>query len=248
MHTSTVLEAEHFAYFRCSANSGPPAASDFAACFPNYHYQDRLGVVALPYEYGALYTGFALLACTTAFYDALRSRDGAFFDYPQHYLFFDRSAEGVNTTAGRRRLDQDALGLMGHLDVWPENKWVAAPSRVSGIIKTIFDYNINRLFWPYGLQPEAGEAKLPWYAHKMLRTRLKGVYYYNSPRPNIEIRGAAPAEKLVWETIARLQSITDPPPRRSGPGARGRDVEGYEQVEVETFLASLDTIFAQKPG
>ena len=76
MHTSTVLEAEHFAYFRCSANSGPPVASDFAACFPNYHYQDRLGVVALPYEYGALYTGFALLACTTAFYDALRSRDG----------------------------------------------------------------------------------------------------------------------------------------------------------------------------
>ena len=56
---------------------------------------------------------------------------------------------------------------MGHLDMWPENKWVVIPARVSGVIKTIFDYKAPRLFWPHGLKPEAGEAKESWYPRKM---------------------------------------------------------------------------------
>ena len=245
MHTSALIKAEHFEYFQHVADDDLTMACDFDDCFPDYHDQDRLGVVAVPYEHGVLYTGFALLAFTTAFYDALRARGGEFFDYPQHYFFFDRSDKGVNTTVGRCQLDEDTVGLVRGLDVWPQNKWVPLSGRVSGMIQTIFDYHINRLFWPYGQKPAVGETKLPWHVKKMLRTRLKGVYYYNSPRPNIEIRGSAPAEKIVWETISRLRAISDPLPARSSPS---RDVEGYEQVEVDTFLASIDSVLEAEPG
>ncbi len=247
MHTSTLLKAEHFEYTLRNTNCDAPVRSDFAACFADYHPQDRVAVVSVPCEHGALYTGYALLACTTAFYDAQRARGGEFFDYPQHYLFFDRSDEGVKTTAGRRPLADDAMGLMGHLDVWPNNKWVSIPGTVRHIVQTVFDYNIHRLFWPHDLKPADEQVKLPWYARKMMRTRLKGVYYTNSPSPNIEIHGSEPARKLVLETIANLKQITDPPPKRCGPCARADDVEGYEQVPVDAFLESIGSVFEPPP-
>ena len=174
-------------------------------------------------------------------------RGGAFFDYPQHYFFYECDNEVLNTTKGRRRVAKDVRGVAGHLDVWPENKWVATTPGVMGMISMAFDYNLNRLFWPHGLGVGEVQGKLPWYFRSMMRTRLKGVYYYNSPQPNMEIRGAAAPEKLVRETIAQLSRITDPPPNRDGPGARAHDVEAYEQVAVDDFLESIDSAFESPP-
>ena len=62
----------------------------------------------------------------------------------------------------------------------------------------------------------------------------------------MEIRGASAAEKLVWETIANLKLISDPPPRRSGASGRACNIEDYEQIEVEAFLTSMDKVFEEK--
>ena len=247
MHTSKLIKAEDFEYFRCGRDGDRLVSCGFTACFPDYHEQDRVGVVSMPYENGALYTGFALLACGTAFYDAHRARGGVFFDYPQHYFFFECDNQGLNTTMGRRRVAKDKTGVVGHLDVWPENKWVATPPGVLAMITMVFDYNINRLFWPHGLDLDKVDKQLPWYLRSMMRTRMKSVYYYNSPQPNMEIRGAAAPEKLVWETIGQLSRITDPPPDRDGPGARAHDAEAYEQVPIDDFLDSLDSAFEPTP-
>ena len=61
--TSTLLKAEGFEYFRRGRDGDGLVSCGFAACFPDYHAQDRLGVVSILYENCALYTGFALLAC-----------------------------------------------------------------------------------------------------------------------------------------------------------------------------------------
>ena len=66
------------------------------------------------------------------------------------------------------------------------------------------------------------------------------MYYDNSFRPNIEMGGTASAEKFTWESIAGLKARPDPPPRRSDSSNRGRDVEGNDQVEAETFLLGID--------
>tara|TARA_Y100000588_G_scaffold334145_1_gene373444 strand:- start:293 stop:1051 length:759 start_codon:yes stop_codon:yes gene_type:complete len=247
MHTSTLIKTEDFEYFQRGHDGEPFVTCEFDACFPNYHDQDRVGVVSMPFENAPLYTGFALLACGNAFYDAHRARGGVFFDYPQHYFFYECDDEGLNTSVGRRHVAKDERGCVGHLDVWPENKRVATPPGVLAMITMAFDYNINRLFWPYGYGLDKVDKKLPWYFRSMMRTRMKSVYYYNSPLPNMQIRGTASPEKLVWETIGQLSRVTDPPPDRDGPGAIAHDTEAYEQVSVDDFLDSIDSAFEPTP-
>ena len=85
MHTSTLLKSSDFQYWRLTDDRR--ISADFGTFCPDYHELDRVGVISPCFEDGILYTGDALLALTTAFYDVLRSQGTDFFDYPQHFAF-----------------------------------------------------------------------------------------------------------------------------------------------------------------
>ena len=76
----------------------------FSAFCAEYHEQDRVAVVSPRLEDGILHTGYALLALTTAFFDAQRARGGDFFVYPQHFAIIGADRSGVATGAGRLEL------------------------------------------------------------------------------------------------------------------------------------------------
>ena len=219
MHTSKILEAGHFEYRRLGAADAGPSTAGFDALCPDYHPQDRLGIVSAPFEAGLRHTGLAVLAWTTAFYDALRAAyPTGFFEYPQHYVFYaaDEHADG-------------AVGSWSHLDVWPDCKRVASPVSVSGLVQLLFEYEINRLLWPHLLGAAADEARLPNYMLRMLRTRLKGVCVYGGDSPTIEIRGGEPASRLTRETREQAGLGADGDPTRSS-------VEAYQQLDGDHFL------------
>ena len=229
MHTSTILEAGHFAYHRLGPDVEPSAAGFEALC-PDYHPQDRLGIVAVPFEAGLRHTGLAVLAWTTAFYDALRrDHPDGFYDYPQHYLFYAADEHGPVTETEPGTLTDKAVGSWGRLDLWPDCKRVSSPDSVSDLVRRLFEYEINRLLWPRHLTASADEVRLPNYMARMLRTRLKGVYLYGSDSPTIEIRAAEPALLLTRET--REQAGLSAAGDASDPAT-----ETYEQVDGGHFL------------
>ena len=201
MHTSKLLKSSDFQYWRLAEDER--IRVDFTGFWPDYHELDRVGVISPCLEDGILYTGDALLALTTAFYDVLRSWETDFFDYPQHFAFIGAS-EGVIHTRGEG-LPMDRIGTgWGNLDVWPDSKWIPTPGSVTGMLKKIHDFQINRLFLPHGFKPGSDESPLPAYARKMLETRLKAVYYYNTPTPNVEIRGSQSVADLIQKSIAEF--------------------------------------------
>lgn len=239
MHTSSRLCATDFQFWRHSPTDTQPA--DFATFCPDYHELDRIGVVSPTLEAGVHYTSYALLALTTAFYDSLRARGTDFFDYPQHFAFVGAADGHICTGNGPLPLDTPKLwDAWSWLDVWPANKWVPTPLTATAMVQQVFDYQINRLFWPRGLQPGPEEPALPSYIWQMLRTRLKAVYYYSAEQQvytvpqdmAIEIHLSAAAGALIQESVKRLpltvQSIIDQ-----------RDQPRFEAVDVEPFLAAL---------
>jgi hypothetical protein len=217
---------------------------------PQYHAQDRVGVVAPGLDTGVYHTGYALLALATAFYDVLRQGATPFFDYPHHFAFLDVDARGVATHGQRVALSLEALGgPWGALDVWPESNWIVAPGSVDGMLKKVFDWQINRLFWPEDFLPGAQATVFPDYVRKLLQTRLKTVYYYNTARPTVEIRVTQPVEEMLQRSRSRLPQVPDgttsvvwdtpPVPATTFPYLRG-----YRQVPVEEFLRAMHSCFA----
>ena len=191
-------------------------------------------------EDGVLYTGDALLALTTAFYDVLRARETDFFDYPQHFAFIGTSEGIVHSRSQQLPMDRIGTGW-GNLDVWPNSKWIATPRSVTGMLKKVFDFQINRLFLPHGFKPDSDESLLPAYARKMLETRLKAICYYNTPVPNIEIRASQQVADLIQKSIAEFPNIEDEvkhPAQNDFPSV-GR----YQQVSVDGFLADMAGCF-----
>ena len=269
MHTSQALRSSHFEYRRPDAG-GRIAFSAFCA---DYHDQDRVGVVSPRLEDGILHTSYALLALTTAFYDVQRAGGTDFFIYPQHFAIIgqdlsplsstrddaDRAEKiGIATGAGRLDLTLDEAGIGGAwawLDVWPGGNWHTASQTPTAMLKKVFDLHINRLFWPQDFtptsrqepEPENGKTstgQLPDYALRILKSRLKSVYYYKTSAPTIEICADQPAVDIVQFSIDRLpvpvrQTLdqdTDPP---NSPA-----LEAYRQVSVNDFLEDLEACFA----
>lgn len=273
MHTSTRLVSTDF-HFVQHAASGDHAVGVTSFC-PDYHPQDRVGVVSMHLEQGVLHTSYALLALTTHFYDHLRGQKDEFFDYPQHFAF-------VGTEQGRELEEggaQEAV-LVGNLqlaaetpqlwnawswlDVWPEAKWVTAPATATDMLKRVFDYQINRLFWPRNLTPgrvqaEDPASKLPAYLWKMLKTSLKSVYLYGEIDVTsgteegvdpwamlggecIEVRGENAAQEIVQESLVQL-----PAPLLMTTGLiPGLDMaqathtpQLFTRVQPQAFLATL---------
>lgn len=237
MHTSTRLSSADFHYWQHSPNGASP--TDFATFCPAYHELDRIGVVSPTLEAGVYHTSYALLALTTAFYDSLRTRGDDFFDYPQHFAFV--GAEGGNIGTGNGLLPLDTPKLWhawSWLDVWPENKWVTAPVTATGMVQHVFDYQINRLFWPRSLKPGANEAALPPHVWKMLRTRLKAVYYYGDGEQagpadeQIEIRVSPAVDGVVQDSLDLLPAGIN----STRPILR---TQCYQAVRVEGFLKTF---------
>ena len=234
MHTSKLLKASDFQYWRLAENQR--ISVDFEGFCPDYHELDRVGVISPCLEDGILYTGDALLALTTAFYDVLRSRETDFFDYPQHFAFIGTSEDTVHTRDERLPMDRIGTGW-GNLDVWPNSKWIATPGNATGMLKKVFDFQINRLFLPHGFKPGSDESPLPAYARKMLGTRLKAVYYYNTPSPNIEISASQQVADLIQRSIAEFPNTEreiEPPGQTDFPF-----VGCYQQVSIDGFLADM---------
>jgi len=233
MHTSTRLRATDFQFWQQNLSAVQPI--DFSTFCPDYHALDRVAVVSPSLEDGVCQTSYALLALTTAFYDSLRARSDDFFNYPQHFAFV--GAQGVDVYTGNGLLSS-ATPKLWHawswLDVWPDNKWVTAPPTATAMLQRVFDYQINRLFWPRGLQPQQNEATLPDYAWKMLKTHLKAVYYYGNgdqqAGERVEIRVTPTIDALVQESYAMLPvPLTKVQPK----------LQCYEPVAVATFLAGM---------
>ena len=238
MHTSKLLKTSDFQYWRLTEDE--QISVDFEGFCPDYHELDRVGVISPCFEDGILHTGDALLALTTAFYDVLRSQGTDFFDYPQHFAFIGVSGDVVHTRGKRLPIDQIGTGW-GNLDVWPDSKWIPTTGSVTGMLKKVFDFQINRLFLPHGFKPGSNESLLPAYALKMLGTRLKAVYYYNTPIPNVEVCGSQQVADLIQKSIAQLSNAksTSTYQTQSDFPAVGR----YQQVSVDNFLADMAGCF-----
>ena len=181
-----------------------------------------------------------MLALTTAFYDSQRVRSTDFFDYPQHFAFVNAIGEGVQTDSHRSAPNAaKTWEAWSWLDVWPDNKWIIAPATATGLLQKVFDFQINRLFWPYGLVPAPDEQALPAYAYRMLRTRLKSVHYYTNGMPDqaqlprIEVCVSPAADELWRESIARLPWVA---PAESIPSP----VEQLQPVNIVDFLAAMN--------
>ncbi len=250
MHTSTVLRSSDFHYCRLAQGNRVPA--DFHTFCPQYHVLDRIGVVSPYLEDGVCSTSYALLALTTAFYDVLRARSETFFDYPHHFALLDANAVGVQTHTGRLPLDRTTMGApWGGLDVWPESNWITAPGTVTGMLQTVFERQITRLFWPEDFTPTRQETPLPTYVLALLKARLTTVYYYNTPAPTLAVYVTKAVEDLVQRSIARLPQALSPSMLSAAPqqgAASAPDsfpyVGQYRQVRGETFLAAMSSCFA----
>ena len=242
MHTSKVLRAIDFQYWRLDKDGA--TKSDLNGFCPDYHAQDRIGIISPYLEDGILNTGHAILALTTAFYDVMRSRGEDFYDYPQHFALLGAAKEGIKSRGGRLPTDDATIGAAwGGLDVWPDSNWITAPETASGMLRKVFELQINRLFWPENLKAGQDEAAFSAYVRKLLKARLKIVYTYNATDPNVEIRVAQPVEDLVQKSVAHLPGVEGS--SQSPAGARrvmrpADDgvlyVERYRQVSAYEFL------------
>lgn len=264
MHTSQQLRSSHFEYQR-PGTGGRVAFSAFCA---EYHDQDRVGVVSPRLEDGVLHTAYALLAITTSFYDAQRASGSDFFIYPQHLAIIGqdpsgcsgkRTEAGIATGAGSLDLSLDEAGIGGAwawLDVWPASNWHTAPNAPAAMLKKVFDLHINRLFWPQDFMPqdfmpqgrqegdpENEDHPLPDYARRILETRLKSVYYYNTSAPTVEINAAQPAVDIVQYSIERLPEAVRQTLEKEAMQARPIGHESYRQVSGEDFLEDMETCF-----
>ena len=238
MHTSTLLKSSDFQYWRLAEDER--ISVGFKGLCPDYHELDRVGVISPCIEDGILYTGGVLLALTTAFYDVLRSRETDFFDYPQHFAFIGVSEGAVHTYGERLPMDRIGTGW-GNLDVWPHSKWIATPRSATGMLNKVFDFQINRLFLPHDFKLGSDESPLPAYARKMLSTRLKAIYYYNTPIPNVEICASQQVADLIQKSIAEFpnaESEVEHPAQSNFPYV-GR----YQQVGVDDFLEDMMDCF-----
>ena len=168
-------------------------------------------------------------------------------------------ADGSPASPPRRRLDLtlDEAGIGGAwawLDVWPKSNWFTAPLTPAAMLQKVFDLHINRLFWPQDFTPknqqeqdtengDTTDPPLPDYARRMLKTRLKSVYYYNTSAPTVEICAAQPAVDIVQFSMERLpEAVQQTLPQDTHP-ARPPGQESYRQVGVDEFLEDMEACF-----
>ena len=216
----------------------------FAGAYPDYHPQDRLGLVSPRLEDGVFGSAAAVLGLATGFYDRLRSKGGGFFDYPLHHVFIGGREARVRTRWGDLDLTIGEMGsAWGWLDVWPETNWHLRPATPAGMLEAVFRHQVNRVYWPASFMPGEVDAPLSGYARKLLTGRLKSVWYYDCEDGNLEVRASGPAADVIRESLDRL-------PRRGAKTAcEPRNASGssivnrFNAVEPQAFLEDMSVCF-----
>ena len=131
--------------------------------------------------------------------------------------------------------------------VLPEFRGLRVADEIGGLRRAFMreaEYQRSvALFWPENLKAGQKETPLPSYVRKLLKARLRVVYYYNTAAPDVEIHVTQPVEDMVQKSIARLPGVDG---SAQGPaGSRGvmhpadngfLCIERYRQVSVDEFL------------
>ncbi len=242
MHTSERIAQSDFVYRR--RQDAEWRVLSFGEAFPDYHPQDRAGLVSPRLEDGVCGAGGAVLGLATGFYDCLRSKEEVFFDYPQHHAFIGGQGTRIHTRHGDRDLTVEQMGgAWGWLDVWPETNWHLCPAEPTKMIEAIFRHQINRVFWPATFLPDTVNDPLSKYAYKLLHSRLKSVWYYDCAEPDLVVRTTGPAVAVINESMERLPGCDS---HRSpdvidtaGPELENR----FKAVEPQVFLQEMAVCF-----
>lgn len=242
MHTSERITQSDFVYRRWQDSKSE--VLPFSEAFPDYHPQDRVGLVSPRLEDGVFELAGAVLGLATGFYDCLRSNGGEFFNYPQHHVFIGGGNGRVHTRNGGRDLSIPEMGrAWGWLDVWPETNWHLLPATPAGMLEAAFRIQVNRLFWPASFMPGTVDEPLSHYACRLLSGRLKSVWYYDCEEGNLEVRASGPAAEVIRESLERLPCGTKEKHHDRNPPNRACFEHRFKPVEPEAFLEDMSVCF-----
>ena len=242
MHTSERITQSDFVYRR--RQDSISKVLSFSDAYPDYHPQDRVGLVSPRLEDGVFGVAGAVLGLATGFYDCLRSKGGEFFNYPQHHVFIGGRDGRVHTRSGDKDLSIPEMGsAWGWLDVWPETNWHLCPATPAGMLEAAFRLQVNRLFWPSSFMPGTVDRPLSHYAYRLLRGRLKSVWYYDCEEGHLEVRASGSAADVIRESLERLpgggRATNLDQDKASRPWFENR----FKPVEPEAFLEDMSVCF-----
>jgi hypothetical protein len=221
MHSSKELSSAMF------APEVAGRAATLADIFPGFDGRDRLGVVVRS-PGGALGASALILAAVTAFYDLERARGGAFFRYPDYFLFHVGAP----------------VGPYGMLDIWPDHKEVAVPAGdPEALLRAINDRAVTRLLVEDG-PPGAPAFARATLASVGLRSALAYAPDGRTGRADIAIASNATAERYVAAVIDGAGPLADEErsrlrARRAALVEDGRPVERYRRLTTDEALALL---------
>ena len=242
MHTTERITQSDFVYRR--RKDTETKVLSFSEAYPDYHPQDRVGLVSPRLEDGVFGLAGAVLGLATGFYDCLRSKGGEFFNYPQHHAFIGGRNGRVHTRSGDQDLTIPELGsAWGWLDVWPETNWHLCPATPAGMLEAVFRLQVNRLFWPSTFMPGTVDKPLSHYAYRLLRGRLKSVWYYDCEAGNLEVRASGAAADVIRESLERLPGRTQEPDHELNATSRPGFDSRFNPVEPEAFLEDMSVCF-----
>lgn len=242
MHTSERITQADFAYRR--RQDSKSEVLSFSDAYPDYHPQDRVGLVSPRLEDGVFGLAGAVLGLATGFYDCLRSKGGEFFNYPQHHVFIGGRAGRVHTRNGDRDLSIPEMGsAWGWLDVWPETNWHLCPATPVRMLEAVFRHQVNRVYWPVSFMPGDVHQPLSHYAYKLLRGRLKSVWYYGCEVGNLEVRASGAAADVIRESLERLPRGGAKSYNEVDKAARPCNVNQFKAVEPQAFLEDMSICF-----
>lgn len=242
MHTSERITQSDFVYRR--RQDSIPKVLSFSDAYPDYHPQDRVGLVSPRLEDGVFGLAGAVLGLATGFYDCLRSKGGEFFNYPQHHVFIGGRDGRVHTRSGDRDLSIAEMGsAWGWLDVWPETNWHLCPATPAGMLDAAFRLQVNRLFWPSSFMAGTVDRPLSHYAYRLLRGRLKSVWYYDCEDGHLEVRASGSAADVIRESLERLPGGGRATNLDQDKASRPWFDNRFRPVEPEAFLEDMSVCF-----
>jgi hypothetical protein len=131
----------------------------------------------------------------------------------------------------------------GWLDVWPETNWHLCPETPAGMLEAAFRLQVNRLFWPVSFMPGTADEPLSHYAYRLLRGRLKSVWYYDCEDGNLEVRASGPAADVIRESLGRLPRASTENQHDGETTSRPWFENRFKPVEPEAFLEDMSVCF-----
>jgi hypothetical protein len=108
------------------------------------------------------------------------------------------------------------------------------------MLRKAFDLQLNRLFWPEGFIPHQPAARLAAYTRRMLHSRLKAVYYYQSTAPTLAVEGGPRVMRLLQRSRRALPAASTDGPEPLPP------VERFRPVRPAEFLGTVAGCFAEQ--